>query len=152
MVGCSTEGTPYYIPELPAKLMTLWMQSAGILPGELYQDSGCARSCGGPEVHAKMHAFLKPYGIIPIQINKQEEFIFGNNQVEMSDCAFIYPVYLDGKLVHVLDFDTQETHIKEFNLTYPFKDTVPILDIFQMPDRLTPKDVPPRFRAKHVRF
>ena len=172
MVGCPTEDSPYYIPELPIKLMTLWTQTAGIRPGELYQDSGCARSCAGPDVHTKMHDFLKPYGIVPIQVNKQEEFIFGNNQVEMSDCSFIYPVYLNGKLQgaidiarlpvpcpglyskkmmkqwkHVLDFDTQETHIKEFNLTYPFKDTVPILDIFQMPTRLAPQDVPPRFRA-----
>ena len=38
---------------------------------------------------------------------------------------------------HVLDFDKQETRIGEFGLTYPFKDTVPILDIFQMPDQLT---------------
>ena len=172
MVGCQSEGTPYYIPELPAKLLMLWTQSAGIKPGELYQDSGCARSCGGPEVHLQMHEYLKKYGLVPIQVNKQEEFIFGNNQVEMSDCSFIYPVYLGGKLrgavdiarlpvpcpglyskkmmkqwKHVLDFDKQETYIKEFNLTYPFKDTVPILDIFQMPDRLAPQDVPPRFRS-----
>ena len=97
--------------------------------------------------------------------------MFGNNQVEMSDCSFSYPVFLDGKLVgaidiarlpvpcpglyskkmmkqwkHVLDFDAQVTHIKEFDLTYPFKDTVPILDIFQMPDELRQQDIPPRFR------
>ena len=49
---------------------------------------------------------------------------------------------------HVLDFDKQETHIKEFNLRYPFKDTVPVLDIFQMPDKLLVKDIPPFFRPQ----
>ena len=161
----------HYVPRLPPQLLTLWTQSSKVSPGEMYQDSGCARSCGGPEVHAKMHSFLEPYGIIPIQLNKQEEFIFGNNQVEMSDCAFQYPVYFNGKLVgaidiarlpvpcpalyskrmmkqwkHVLDFDKQETRIGEFDLTYPFKDTIPILDIFQMPQQLERKEIPPCFR------
>ena len=47
---------------------------------------------------------------------------------------------------HVLDFDQQETYIKKFNLTYPFKNTVPILDIFQMPTRLPLSEIPPCFR------
>ena len=164
---------PHVVPTLPPQLMTMWTQATGIKPGEMYQDSGCARSCAGPDVHRRMHEFLLGYSIEPIQLNKQEEFIFGNNQVEMSDCSFIYPVFLDHRLVgaidiarlpvpcpglyskkmmrqwkHVLDFDAQETHIKEFNLTYPFKDTVPILDIFQMPEVLWQKDIPPRFRLR----
>ena len=48
---------------------------------------------------------------------------------------------------HVLDFDKQETRIGEFGLTYPFKDTVPILDIFQMHDRLPENQIPPCFRV-----
>ena len=92
----------------------------------------------------------------------------------MSDFSFICPVYLDGKLVgavdiarllvpcpglyseemmrqwkHILDFDKQETFVKEFGLTFPFKDTVPILDIFQMPEKLSIADIPPRFRSEN---
>ena len=171
LISSPAMAMPYVVPALPPQLMTMWTQSTGIKPGEMYQDSGCARSCAGPDVHRRMHEFLQGYNIEPVQVNKQEEFIFGNNQVEMSDCSFIYPVFLDEKLVgaidiarlpvpcpglyskkmmkqwkHVLDFDAQVTHIKEFNLTYPFKDTVPILDIFQMPSELRIKDIPPRFR------
>ena len=166
----------HYVPRLPPQLLTLWTQSKKASPGDMYQDSGCARSCAGPEVHQRMHSFLEPYGITPVQILKQEEFIFGNNQVEMSDCSFQYPVFFNGHLVgaidiarlpvpcpalyskrmmkqwkHVLDFDKQETRIGEFNLTYPFKDTVPILDIFQMPPQLALKDIPPCFRTDTTR-
>ena len=51
------------------------------------------------------------------------------------------------QLKHILDFEKQETRIGAYGLSYPFKDSVPILDIFQMPDRLDAKDIPPRFRA-----
>lgn len=161
---------PNYIPNLAPQLLTLWAKTRSGNPGEMYQDSGCNRCVGGPEVHDAMQEFLKPYGIIPIRLDKREEFIFGNNQVEFSDCAFVYPVFLDGILRgsidiaripascpalyskgmmkqwrHKLDFEKQETHIGEFGLTYPFKDTVPILNIFQMPARVTTKDIPPCF-------
>ena len=48
---------------------------------------------------------------------------------------------------HTLDFEKQETYIGEFGLTYPFKDTIPILNIFQMPSRLAENDIPPCFRS-----
>ena len=138
----------------------------------MYQDSGCNRCVAGPDVHKEMHEFLAAYGIVPVQLNKQEEFIFGNSQVEMSDCAFQYPVFLDGKLrgaidiaripvpcpgfyskrmmkmwKHRLDFEKEETVVGAFGLTYLFKDGIPILDIFQMPDRLSKEQVPPCFRS-----
>ena len=155
----------------PPLLMTLWTRDTRS-PGEMYQDSGCARSCAGPEVHEAMHRFLAQYGIVPVQIFKREEFLFGDNKVETSDCSFQYPMFLNKRLTgaidiarlpvpcpglyskqmmiqlkHVLDFDKQETRIGAYGLSYPFKDSVPILDIFQMPDKLDVQDIPPRFRA-----
>ena len=160
-----------YIPNLPPQLLTLLAHSTGKSAGDMYQDSGCNRRVAGPDAHDQMHQFLEPFGIFPVKLNKQEEFIIGNNQVEMSDCAFQYPVFFDGKLVgsidiaripvpcpalyskrmmklwkHVLDFDKQITRIGSFGLTYPFKDSVPLLDVFQMPDRLAKADIPPCFR------
>lgn len=164
---------PHVIGLLPPQLVVMFTESSEHFPGEMYQDSGCARSCGGPEVHARMHAFLDKYGITPVQVFKKEEFIFGNNQVEWSDCSFQYPVFFNGVLrgaidiarlpvscpalyskrmmkqwKHILDFDNQETRIGEFSLTYPFKDSIPVIDIFQMPDRLTKNEIPPMFRAE----
>ena len=166
-----SEDSKFYIPNLPLQLMTLLAQATEKRAGDMYQDSGCNRCVAGPFAHEQMHQFLAPYGIIPVKLHKQEEFIFGNNQVEMSNCAFQYPVFFDGKLVgsidivrspvpcpalyskrmiklweHVLDFDKQITKIGSFGLTYPFKDSVPMLDIFQMPDRLSKADIPPCFR------
>ena len=106
-------------------------------------------------------------------MDKQEEFIFGNAKVETSTCAWQYPVYFEGKLVgavdiadipvscpalwskrmmkewsHVLDFADQMTYVKKFKLQYPFKDGIPILNIFQMPKNLRASDVPPQFRTE----
>ena len=49
---------------------------------------------------------------------------------------------------HILDFDKQLTTIGAFNLQYPFENSVPVLDIFQLPETLSLKDVPPCFHAK----
>ena len=89
----------------------------------------------------------------------------------MSDCAFQYPAYLDGKLVgsldiaripvscpalfskpmmreweRVLDFKRQRTTVGKFDLQYPFEDTVPVLDVFQLPSDLQSHQAPPCFR------
>ena len=160
MVGSNT-ADQFFVPNLPQQLMVLWTKTRAKRAGEMYQDSGCNRCVAGPDVHKEMHEFLAAYGIVPVQLNKQEEFIFGNNQVEMSDCAFQYVVFLDGKLrgaidiaripvpcpglyskrmmkmwKYRLDFEKEETVVGAFGLTYPFKDGIPILDIFQMPDSL----------------
>ena len=47
----------------------------------------------------------------------------------------------------VLDFDKQMTTIGAFNLKYPFEDSVPVLDIFQLPDNLDMSKIPPCFHA-----
>ena len=104
------------------------------------------------------------------KLDKQEEFVFGNGKSEMSDCAFSYPVFLDGKIVGsidiaqipvdcpalfskrmmkewhmLLDFAKQVTTIGRFNCVIPFLNTVPVLDVFQMPDNLDRLKVPPCF-------
>ena len=89
----------------------------------------------------------------------------------MSDCAFEYPVFFDNELCgsldmarigvrcpalysngmmetwkHVLDFDKQTTRIGAFNKEYPFRNGIPILEIFQIPDNVDLSTVPPAFR------
>ena len=89
-----------------------------------------------------------------------------------SPTAFQYPVFFDGTLVgsidvarmpvacpalfskrmmveskHVLDFAKQTTYIGAFDLQYPFENSIPVLDIFQLPPSLDLEKVPPCFRA-----
>ena len=92
----------------------------------------------------------------------------------MSDCAFEYPVFFDNELCgsldmarigvrcpalysngmmktwkHVLDFDKQTTRIGAFNKEYPFRNGIPILEIFQIPDQVDLSKVPPAFRLEN---
>ena len=103
MIDAQPEDGRNFIPNIPQQLLTLWTNAAVKRAGDMYQDSGCFRNVGGPDVPEQMHEFLKPYGIVPVRIDKQEEFIFGNNQVEMSDCSFEYPVFLNQRLVGSID-------------------------------------------------
>ena len=48
---------------------------------------------------------------------------------------------------HVLDFENQQTIVGKFNLSVPFKDGTPILDIFEFPDNLKYEDIPPQFKS-----
>ena len=89
----------------------------------------------------------------------------------MSDCALEYPVFFDNELCgsldmarigvrcpalysngmmktwkHVFDFDKQTTRIGAFNKEYPFRNGIPILEIFQIPDQVDLSKVPPAFR------
>ena len=98
--------------------------------------------------------------------------MFGNAQVELSTCAWLYPVFLGGKLVgavdiadippecpmlwskrmmhdwkHVLDFANQQTIVGKFGLSVPFTDGIPILNIFEIPDNLKYEDIPPQFQS-----
>ena len=91
----------------------------------------------------------------------------------MSDCSFNYPVFIKGELVGsidiariqadcpalfskrmmkewkmTLDFDKQETVIKSLNCVFPFKNTVPVLDIFQLPETVTPENLPLCFQLR----
>ena len=91
----------------------------------------------------------------------------------MSDCSFNYPVFIKGKLVGsidiariqadcpalfskrmmkewkmTLDFDKQETVIKSLKCVFPFKNTVPVLDIFQLPDHVKPEALPLCFQQR----
>ena len=57
----------------------------------------------GPEDHAKIQAELKKIGLMPMVIRKREEFIFGDAKTAVSDCAFLYPAFLNGKFVSCID-------------------------------------------------
>ena len=67
-------------------------------------DSGCFRCVAGKRTHAKMRDYLRRYGLKPLEINRVEEFVFGNCDTELSDKNFMYPVFLNGVLCDVIDF------------------------------------------------
>ena len=80
-----------------------WTQADRYRPGDMYQDSGCNRCIGGEEHHEKWRKYLLQFGIKPVYVEKKEEFAFGNDQAEMSTCAWLYPMFLDGKYVGDID-------------------------------------------------
>ena len=106
-----------------------------------------------------------------MKLEKQEEFVFGNGQVEMSDCAYSYPIFLGGEfkgsmdIARInadcpalfskkmmiewkisLDFEKKCTLIKEFDITSPFHGTVPVIDVLDIPKNFHVRDVPSYFR------
>ena len=157
------------------QLCVLWTQSEKFKAGEMYQDSGCNRCIAGEQIHERWQKYLLQYGIRPIRVEKQEEFVFGNNEVEMSTCAWTYPVFLEGRAVGVidiasvkvpcpalwskrmmnewkiiLDFEKKQTYTKKHDMYIPFKDDIPIIQIFQLPDPLTRDHIPDQFRCHAV--
>ena len=92
----------------------------------------------------------------------------------MSDCAFVYPCFLDGEFVasvdiariapdcpglysnrmmkewqHVLDCGKQTTYIGKFNKSYPFKRGIPMFNILQTPEEMNLDKVPACFHLGH---
>ena len=155
------------------QLLTLWTRTNENKPGKMYQDSGCNRCVAGKEVHATWQRYLAKLGLTAVRIEKVEEFIFGNENTELSDCAFQYPVFVDGKFVgaidiariavgcpalyskrmmkqwkHNLDFANQITTVGAFDLTIPFEDSVPVIDIFSVPEQLDLSKIPPCFKGR----
>ena len=65
-------------------------------PGQVMLDSGCFRCVAGKRTHARMKEYLRQYGLKPFEINRVEEFVFGNCNTELSDKNFMYPVFLNG--------------------------------------------------------
>ena len=47
---------------------------------------------------------------------------------------------------HNLDFANQVTTVGAFGLTIPFEDSVPVIDIFSIPEQLDLSKIPPCFR------
>ena len=156
--------------------LTLWAQTSQQKPGKMYQDRGCCRCVAGYDVHDVWQRYLSSQGLTPARLNKKEELIFGTCKVEISDCAFQYPFFFEGTLKgsidvaripvacpalfskrmmrerkHFLDFEKQMTTIGAFKLQYPFENSVPILDIFQLPRTLNLTDIPSCFHAKTPR-
>ena len=72
-------------------------------PGQMWFDTGCRRCVSGPEDHQKMQDKLASIGLQPLRINKQEEFVFGNAKTSTSDCSFLYPAFLKGRFVGLID-------------------------------------------------
>ena len=73
------------------------------VPGQMWFDTGCRRCVSGPDDHDLFQKKLLKIGIVPLKINKQEEFIFGDAKTAVSDCAFVYPTFLNGKFASVID-------------------------------------------------
>ena len=153
--------------------LVLWTQTQDAKAGEMYEDSGCNRCVAGHDVHETWQKYLSQRGLRAERLEKQEEFVFGNGKTEMSDCSFNYPVFIKGKLVGsidiariqadcpalfskrmmkewkmTLDFDKQETVIKSLDCVFPFKNTIPVLDIFQLPEAVTPENLPLCFQLR----
>ena len=63
----------------------------------LILDNGCMRNVGGAMWHRDMQAMLKTKGLQPIRLDLQEEFLFGSDRVDMSKCAWLYPVGIHGR-------------------------------------------------------
>ena len=135
-------------------------------------DTGCNRAVGGEDSHEEKRLALKRYGLKPISYQKVEEFIFGNNQTEFSDRAFIYPCGFDGKFASGVDiarikpkcptllskgilksweanlnFGKQESTLDRFHHKAPFVNGVPMFDLFDFgpPETFDRSKVPPAF-------
>ena len=80
-------------------LLTLWTQTSQQKPGKMYQDSGCKHCVAGHDVHDVWQRYLSSQGLTPVRLNKKEE----NCKVEISDCAFQYPVFFEGTLRGSID-------------------------------------------------
>ena len=72
-------------------------------PGLSMFDSGCFRCIGGHATHEEWERYLAMYGLKPIIVDRVEEFVFGNCETELSDKAFMYPVFNKGKIIDVID-------------------------------------------------
>ena len=119
-----------------------------------------------------MASLLGDFGFKPVRLEKQEEFIFGNGEVETSDCSFEYPVFLKGKFQGtidiariskpcpalfskrmmadwevMLDFAKHMLLIKKHKVELPFKDSIPVVDIFDLPELLDKRKIPPPYRT-----
>jgi hypothetical protein len=124
-------------------------------PGNLWFDTGCKRCVSGPDDHEKMTAHLAKYGLKPIRIDKQEDFIFGDGKTDTSKCAWSYPSFLDGRFVGAVDMAEctvpcpplfslkmaatwkcvtnhadKYMYIGAFDVKIPFRNGTPYLDIF----------------------
>ena len=51
-----------------------------------------------------------------------------------------------------LDFEKKQTYTKKHNVYIPFKDDIPIIQIFQLPDAITADHIPAEFRHNAVHF
>ena len=60
-------------------------------PGQVMLDSGCFRCVAGKRTHTKMRDYLRQYGLNPLEINRVEEFVFGNCDTELSDKKLYVP-------------------------------------------------------------
>ena len=66
-------------------------------------DSGCFRNIHGCATQEEWTAYLARYGLRPIVVDRVEEFIFGNCESELSDKAYLYPVFHKGQIIDVID-------------------------------------------------
>ena len=140
------------------------------VPGEGWADTGCRRSVGGEQVHADWQKHLHTLGLKPLRIDTQEEFIFGNNATEWSDCAFRYPIIIDSKMKGtidiaripkpcpvlfstdvlrewggVMDLEKQVTILRKLDSTQPFKEGIPFINIFNVIRELDWETIPQEY-------
>ena len=72
-------------------------------PGLSMFDSGCFRCIAGLATHEDWVKLLALYGLKPIIVDRVEESVFGNCETELSDKAFMYPAFHNGKIIDVRD-------------------------------------------------
>jgi hypothetical protein len=140
------------------------------VPGEGWADTGCRRSVGGEQVHAEWQAHLHTLGLKPLKVDTQEEFIFGNNATEWSDCSFRYPIIIDSKMKGtidiaripkpcpvlistdvlrewggVMDLEKQITTLRKLGSIQPFKEGIPFINIFCVIQELDWNTIPQEY-------
>ena len=141
-------------------------------PGQLWFDTGCRRCVGGPEVHFRIQTALSKVGLLPMRIDKQEEFIFGDAKTSTSDCAFLYPSFLNGRFSGLVDMARvpvpcpglfslkqakkwqcvtdhakEQLIVKRHGRTFDFEKSTPYIDIldFEPDQKLDFSDLPLEF-------
>ena len=59
-------------------------------------DNGCKRNVGGSQWHKTVQDMLAKHGLKGHRVELQEEFLFGSDRVDVSKCAWEYPVGIHG--------------------------------------------------------
>ena len=92
LLWCST--TCQYVLQTTAKTLNL---------GDLWADSGCVRGVGGEDEHDKYRHYMSKLGLKPMVAQCNEQFQFGDGNVEIANKKYFYPVFIRGEYRGILD-------------------------------------------------
>ena len=74
----------------------------------LILDNGCKRNVAGSQWHKSVQEMLARHGLKGVRHNVQEEFLFGSDRVDLSKCAWEYPVGIHGNttVLNIAEIDS----------------------------------------------